>query len=60
MDEYTMKILIEELQKLVVSLRMESNSKQFTIDGQKLEIDGLKSEVERLENLLTPKIENKK
>lgn len=50
MKEYEMKVLIEELQKLIVSLRMDNNAKQF-------EIDGLKSEVERLENLLTPKIE---
>lgn len=51
MKEYEMQILIEELQKLVVALRRENN-------GQKYEITNLKSEVERLENLLTPKIEN--
>lgn len=48
MSEYEMKVLIDELQKLVVE-------KQMTINAQGFEIKTLKAEVEHLENLLTPK-----
>ena len=43
-----MKMLIEELQKLVVE-------KQLTINFQDMRIASLQKEVERLEHLLTPK-----
>ena len=52
MDEYQTEILINELQTLVVS-------KELTIRSQSYEIASLKKEVERLEHLLTPKVENK-
>lgn len=47
MNDYEMKVLIDELQKLVVN-------KQMTINSQQFEIDGLKKEIKRLEHLLTP------
>lgn len=51
MGEYQTQVLIKELEKLIVS-------KQMTIDCKDIEIASLKKEVERLEHLLTPKIEN--
>ena len=51
MNEYETEVLIDELEKLVVSKTMESKAKDFKIAE-------LKKEIERLENLLTPKIEN--
>lgn len=49
MSEYETQVLIDELEKLVVS-------KTLTIKVKDHEIAELKKEVERLENLLTPKI----
>lgn len=49
MDALDTKILINELQKLVVD-------KQRRIEWQDLEITSLKNEVKRLEELLTPTI----
>ena len=53
MSEYETKVLIDELQKLVVAKTIE-NSTQNAI------INHLKKEIERLEHLLTPKVETKK
>jgi 5'-3' exonuclease len=53
MSEYESKMLIEELEKLVVS-------KQLTINCKDIEIEKLKKEIERLEHLLTPKSEIEK
>lgn len=52
MSEYQTQVLIEELQKLIVS-------KELAIKCKDIEIASLKKEIERLEHLLTPKTENK-
>ena len=52
MNDYDTRILIAELQKLVVD-------KQKTINVQEYQIKQLKEEIERLEHLLTPKVETK-
>lgn len=49
MEEYEMRILIDELEKLVVS-------QAKTIRFKDVEISSLKKEIKRLEELLTPTI----
>ncbi len=50
MSEYEMRVLIDELGKLIVS-------KNCTISNKDYEIEQLKKRVEHLEHLLTPKAE---
>jgi len=52
MSEYQMRVLIEELEKMLVEKQIENTCKD-------IEIKQLKAEVERLEHLLTPKAETK-
>ena len=59
MSEYEKDILINELQKLVVSKSMDISIKNYEIGELKKSVESLKAEVERLENLLTPKVEMK-
>lgn len=50
MQDYQKEVLIKELEKLIVS-------QSITISCKDIEISRLKKEVERLEHLLTPKVE---
>ena len=50
MEEYDKQVLIDELQKLVVTKAKENKLQAF-------EIKRLKEKVEQLEHLLTPKID---
>lgn len=66
MDEYEMRILIDELQKLVVIKAREVICKNIDIDLLKDEnknlkscVENLKAEIERLEAQLNEKKENK-
>ena len=52
MSEYETEVLIDELQKLVVSKEIENRDLKFTNKR-------LKAEVARLEELLTPTISEK-
>lgn len=49
MDEYEMKLVIEELLKTIARLKSESSSKDFEISFLKEDVESLRNEVARLE-----------
>lgn len=59
MDEYEMKLVIDELLKLVARLKMENTSREYENACLKEDVESLRREVARLEAKATESVEAK-